>query len=131
MARRRVMKLAYISNDSKRKATYRKRKKGIIKKAWPNREGVERVIERYENTFVIDQSKNVNQELPQGEDFQSEDQLKKLRRDNHEKELTMAMFQHMQDGNLQNMSFEDAIDLNKLIEKNLNDIEIKMTKLSV
>ncbi|KAJ1389788.1 hypothetical protein SESBI_37985 [Sesbania bispinosa] len=156
MARRRL-KLAYISNDSKRKATYRKRKKGIIKKvseltilcgipacaiicspfdsqieAWPNREGVEHVIERYENTYVIDQSKNVNQEsFLRQKISKAKDQLKKLRRDNHEKELTMAMFQLMQDENLPNMPFEDANDLNKLIEKNLNDIDIKMAKLSV
>ncbi|KAJ1392620.1 hypothetical protein SESBI_35707 [Sesbania bispinosa] len=155
MTRRRV-KLAYISNDSARKATYKKRKKGIIKKVseltilcgipacaiicspfdsqievWPNQEGVEQVIERYKNTSMIDENKNVNQESFLMQSIaKAQDHLKKLHRDNHEKELTMAMFQHMQDENLPNMSFEDANALNKLIEKNLNDIEIKIAKLN-
>ncbi|KAJ1413597.1 hypothetical protein SESBI_19420 [Sesbania bispinosa] len=153
MARR---KLTYISNDLARKKTYKKRKKGILKKVseltilcgipacaiicspfdsqievWPNQEGAEQVIERYKNTSLIDKGKNVNQEsFLMQEIAKAQDKLKKLRRDNHEKELTMAMFQHMQDENLPNMSFEDANDLNKLIEKNLNDIEIKIAKLN-
>ncbi|KAJ1413599.1 hypothetical protein SESBI_19422 [Sesbania bispinosa] len=152
MARR---KLTYIANDLMRKETYEKRKKGILKKVseltilcgipacviicspdsqievWPNQEGAEQVIERYKNTSLIDKSKNLNQEsFLMQKIAKAQDKLKKLRRDNHEKELTMAMFQYMQDENLPNMSFEDANDLNKLIEKNLNDIEIKISKLN-
>ncbi|KAJ1386945.1 hypothetical protein SESBI_40411 [Sesbania bispinosa] len=155
MARRRL-KLAYISNDVARKATYNKRKKGIIKKVselttlcgipacaiisspfdsetevWPNPEGAKKVIEMYKNASVIDERKNVNQEsfLMQMID-KAQDHQKKVRHDNREKELTMTMLDCMRGETLPNMPLEDANDLNKLIDKKLKEIEINIAKLN-
>ncbi|KAJ1425552.1 hypothetical protein SESBI_10900 [Sesbania bispinosa] len=181
---RRMLKLAYISDEATRKATYRKRKKGILKKmnelttlcgifacaiifnpfdsqveVWPNLEGAKQVIERYKNTPVIDESKNVNQESFLTKMIaKRQDHLKKMRQDNREKELIEVVFKYMRDKTLPNMPFgdtndlnqvsdmpfegvidlnelpymplEDANDLNKLIEKNLNEIEINLAKLN-
>ncbi|MED6192363.1 hypothetical protein PIB30_009442 [Stylosanthes scabra] len=86
MARSKV-KLAYITNDSSRRITYKKRKKGLMKKinelstlcgvdacaivynsrqdshpldepeVWPSREGVEKVVEKFRKMSTLDQNK--------------------------------------------------------------------------
>ncbi|MED6222894.1 hypothetical protein PIB30_068844 [Stylosanthes scabra] len=86
MARSKV-KLAYITNDSSRRVTYKKRKRGLMKKinelstlcgvdacaivynsredshpldepeVWPSREGVEKVVEKFRKMSTVDQSK--------------------------------------------------------------------------
>ncbi|KAJ1399343.1 hypothetical protein SESBI_30444 [Sesbania bispinosa] len=136
---RRMLKLAYISDEATRKATYMKRKKDILKKmdelttlcgvfacviifspfdsqvdVWPNLEGAKQVIERYKNTHMIEESKNVNREsfltkmIAKGQD-----RLKKMRQDNREKELTEVVFKYMRDKTLPNIPFGDTNDLNK------------------
>ena len=85
---RKKVKLAYISNDSARKATFKKRKKGLMKKVselstlcgieacaivyspydaqpevWPSPIMVQRVLSQFKNMPEMEQSKKmVNQE---------------------------------------------------------------------
>lgn len=115
---RKKVRLAYISDDTARKSTYKKRKKGIIKKVselailcgipacaiisspfdsktevWPDPEGVNKMIERYMNAAVLDQSKNVNQEsFIMQRIVKAREQLKKQRQENREKERTLSLF---------------------------------------
>ncbi|KAJ1407176.1 agamous-like MADS-box protein AGL80 [Sesbania bispinosa] len=101
------------------------------KEVSPNLEGAKEVNEKYKNTYVIEESKNVNQEsFLMQRIAETQNCLKKVRQDNREKELTMVMLNCMRDKSLPNMPFEDANDLKELIEKSLNDIEIKLSKLN-
>ncbi|XP_020202577.1 agamous-like MADS-box protein AGL80 [Cajanus cajan] len=152
---RKKMKLAYISDDTARKVTYKKRKKGVIKKVseltilcgipacaiisspfdsqpevWPSPEGAKEVIQRYLNASVLDQSKNVNQEsFIMQRIVKTRDQLKKQRHDNDEKEMNLSLFKYMQGEPLPNTA-EELKQLDKLIEKNLKEIENKLAALN-
>ncbi|XP_020202584.1 agamous-like MADS-box protein AGL80 [Cajanus cajan] len=147
---RKKVKLAFISDNTARKTTYKKRKKGIIKKVseltilcgipacaiisssfeskpeiWPDPERAKQMIEKYLNEAVLDQNKNINQEsfIMQRID-KARDRLKKLRQENCEKETTLSLFQYMQGKDLPD-NVEELKKLDKLIEKNKKGIEIK------
>ncbi|XP_057425798.1 agamous-like MADS-box protein AGL80 [Lotus japonicus] len=147
---RKKVKLAYISDDTARKATFKKRKKGIIKKAseltilcgipacaiisnpfdtqaevWPNPEVAKQLIDRYQNASVIDESKNVNQEsFIMQRIAKAKDHLKKLRKENREKELTIKMFKYTKEQNFpDNVTVEEVKEINELVVKKQNEIE--------
>ncbi|CAJ1977893.1 unnamed protein product [Sphenostylis stenocarpa] len=152
---RKKVKLAYITDVTARKSTYKKRKKGIIKKVseltilcgipacaiiaspfdakpeiWPDPKGAKQVIQRYLDASVIDESKNVNQEsFLMQRIAKAQEQLKKLRQENQEKEKTLSMFQYMQGEDLPT-DVEVLKELNKLIEKNMKENKIKMDELN-
>ena len=150
------MKLEYISDDFARKTTFKKRKKGILKKVseltilcgieacaiisnpfdstievWPNPEGAKQVIERYQNSAVIDENKNVNQESFMLQRIaKAKDQLKKQRKENHDKELTLSMYEYMQSNELlENLTIADLKDIDKVIDRNIKEIENRMAAL--
>ncbi|KAL2325659.1 hypothetical protein Fmac_024717 [Flemingia macrophylla] len=152
---RKKMKLAYIADDTARKVTYKKRKKGVIKKVseltilcgisacaiisspvdsqpeiWPSPEGAKEVIRRYMNASVLDQNKNVNQEsFIMQRIAKTRDQLRKQRNDNDEKEMALALFGYIQGEPLPN-SVGELKQLDKLFEKNLKEIENKLAALN-
>ncbi|XVE63181.1 hypothetical protein DITRI_Ditri06bG0179600 [Diplodiscus trichospermus] len=146
---RKKVKLAFITNDSARKATYKKRKKGLMKKVselstlcgieacaiidspyesqpevWPSPAGVQRVLSKFKNLSEMEQSKKmVNQEsFLRQRISKAYEQLKKQCRENREKELTQAMFQYLTGKGLNNLNMMDLNDLSWFIEKNLKDI---------
>ncbi|KAK2403320.1 agamous MADS-box protein AGL80 [Trifolium repens] len=154
---RKKVKLAFISDDSARKATYKKRKKGIIKKVseltilcgilacaiisnpfdsktevWPDLAGAKQIIERYQNSSVIDGAKNVNQESFLLQRItKAKEQLKKLKHDNREKEMTIRMIGYMKNKQLPyDPSVSDLKEFDKLIEKNLKEIDNKIVELN-
>ncbi|WJX19713.1 hypothetical protein P8452_09361 [Trifolium repens] len=154
---RKKVKLAFISDDSARKATYKKRKKGIIKKVseltilcgipacaiisnpfdsktevWPDLAGAKQIIERYHNSSVIDGAKNVNQESFLLQRItKAKEQLKKLKHDNREKEMTIRMIGYMKNKQLpDDPSVSDLKEFDKLIEKNLKEIDNKIVELN-
>jgi hypothetical protein len=154
---RKKVKLAFISDDSARKATYKKRKKGIIKKVseltilcgipacaiisnpfdsktevWPDLAGAKQIIERYQNSSVIDGAKNVNQESFLLQRItKAKEQLKKLKHDNREKEMTIRMIGYMKNKQLpDDPSVSDLKEFDKLIEKNLKEIDNKIVELN-
>ncbi|XP_027367772.1 agamous-like MADS-box protein AGL80 [Abrus precatorius] len=154
---RKKVKLAYITDDATRKATFKKRKKGIIKKVneltilcgiqacalipspfdsktevWPDPEGAKNVIERYQNTPMIDERKNVNQErFVMQWVAKTQDQLKKKRQENREKEMTLSMFQYMHGETLpQHFTVEELKCLDNVIDKNMKEIENKIAALT-
>jgi hypothetical protein len=154
---RKKVRLAFISDDSARKATYKKRKKGIIKKVseltilcgipacaiisnpfdsktevWPDLAGAKQIIERYQNSSIINGAKNVNQESFLLQRItKAREQLKKLKHDNHEKEMTIRMIEYMKNKQLPNdLSVSDLKEFEKLIEKNLKEIVNKIVELN-
>jgi hypothetical protein len=153
---RQKVKLAFISNGAARKATYNKRKKGIIKKVkelttlcgvsacaiisnpfnsqvevWPDREGAKKVIERYQNSSVKDETKNLNQEgLIMQNIAKARDRLRKLENKKPEKKIDLLMYECMQNKNLvDNLTAEELKDLDEFIEKKLKEEDDKINAI--
>ncbi|KAG4923443.1 Agamous-like MADS-box protein AGL80 [Glycine soja] len=155
---RKKVKLAFIANDSARKATFKKRKKGLMKKVselstlcgidacaivyspydpqpevWPSPMGVQRVLAKFRRMPELEQSKKmVNQEsFLRQRIMKAKDQLKKQRKDNREKEMTQLMFQYLSAGKIMhNISMVDLNDLAWLIDQNLKDINRRIEVLT-
>ena len=155
MARKKV-NLAYIANASARKATLKKRKKGLMKKAselstlcdvdacaiisgphdfhpdvWPSDSGVKHVIARFKKMPELQQhTKMVNQEsFTQQRINKAEELLKKQLKENHRKEMTHVMYQCLNGGGFQYLNMVDLMDLDGLLKQNLKDIERRIELL--
>ncbi|PWA85775.1 transcription factor, MADS-box [Artemisia annua] len=147
---RKKVKLAFITNDSARKATFKKRKKGLMKKVnelstlcgidacaiiyspyeaqpevWPNSIGVQRVIAQFKRMPEMEQSKKmVNQEsFIRQRITKANEQLKKQIKENQEKEMTEVMYQCLTGkGSIANLTLPDLNDLGGLVDQTLKDI---------
>ncbi|XP_050225289.1 agamous-like MADS-box protein AGL80 [Mercurialis annua] len=146
---RKKVKLAYITNDSARKATFKKRKAGLLKKVselstlcgieacaiiyspydaqpevWPSPIGVQRVLSQFKNMPEMEQSKKmVNQESFLRQRMgKANEQLKKQRKENREKEVTQVMFQSLTGRGLNNLNMMDLNDLGWMIDQYLKEI---------
>ncbi|GJZ50878.1 agamous-like MADS-box protein AGL80 [Tanacetum coccineum] len=147
---RKKVKLAFITNDSARKATFKKRKKGLMKKVnelstlcgidacaiiyspyeaqpevWPNNIGVQRVIAQFKRMPEMEQSKKmVNQEsFIRQRITKANEQLKKQIKENQEKETTEVMYQCLTGkGSIANLTLPDLNDLGGLVDQTLKDI---------
>ncbi|KAJ0232366.1 F21 protein [Hirschfeldia incana] len=116
---RQKVKMAFIENESSRKATYKKRKSGILKKAnelatlcgvpvgviidseydlrpevWPSREEMGTVLSRWQRLPVIDRTKKMlnQQSYLQQRITKETDTCKKLTKENKELEMKEVMF---------------------------------------
>ncbi|KAF8049911.1 hypothetical protein N665_2091s0002 [Sinapis alba] len=147
---RKKVKLAFIANDSSRKATFKKRKKGLIKKVnelstlcginacaiiyspydtnpevWPSNSGVQRIISDFRKLPEMDQNKKmVDQETFLRQRIaKASENLKKQRKDNREMEMTEVMFQCLV-GNMGmfNLNIMDLNDLGYMIDQYLKDV---------
>ncbi|KAL4569960.1 hypothetical protein LXL04_025609 [Taraxacum kok-saghyz] len=154
---RKKVKLAFITNDSSRKATFKKRKKGLMKKVnelstlcgidacaiiyspyetqpeiWPNNLGVQHVLAQFKKVSEMDRSKNMlNQEsFIRKQIGKANEQLKKQMKENREKEMTEVMYQCLTGkGSLENLSLADLKDLGGLVDQTLNDISRRIESL--
>ena len=154
---RKKVKLAYITNDSARKATFKKRKKGLMKKVselstlcgidacailyspydsqfevWPSPLGVQLVVAHFKMMPEIDQRKKmVNQEsFLRQRIAKGNEQLKKQGKDNREKEITRVMFQSLTGKGLQTLNIIDLNDLGWMIDQNLKKINNRIESLN-
>ncbi|KAI4307677.1 hypothetical protein L6164_030840 [Bauhinia variegata] len=155
---RKKVKLQFIPNDSARKATFKKRKKGLMKKVselstlcgidacaivyspydpqpevWPSEMGAQRVLARFRRMPELEQSKKmVNQEsFLKQRIFKVKEQVKKQRKDNREKEMTHLMHQYLGAGKiLHNMSMIDLNDLSWIMDRNMKEINRRIDMLS-
>ncbi|KAL2333067.1 hypothetical protein Fmac_014280 [Flemingia macrophylla] len=154
MARKKV-DLTYITNDSKRKATLRKRKNGLIKKVdeisilcgveacaiiyvpenptpevWPSEDGVQRVLARFRGVSEVEQSKKMlsQESFLRHRIMKAQEQLKKLKAENRKKEMTLNIYQYFNSsGNI----FDSANmiylnDISHMTTQNLQEIERKI-----
>ncbi|GFY89127.1 AGAMOUS-like 80 [Actinidia rufa] len=153
---RKKVKLAFITNDSARKATFKKRKKGLMKKVselstlcgidacaiiyspyetqpevWPNTVGAQRVLAQFKRMPEMEQSKKmVNQEsFIRQRITKANEQLKKQQKENREKEMTEVMYQCLTGRGLNNLGMADLHDLGWLIDQNLKEISKKIEAL--
>ncbi|KAK3430211.1 hypothetical protein EUGRSUZ_E01737 [Eucalyptus grandis] len=155
MTRKKVT-LAYIANDAARKATFKKRKKGLMKKVselstlcgieacaivyspyqaepevWPSTLGARRAIARFKNMSEMDQSKRmVNQQgFIRQRIVKAEEQLKKQLRENREKEIGQVMYRALVGEGLQGLTIVDLNDLGWMLDKTGKEIEERIKKL--
>ncbi|GJT11590.1 agamous-like MADS-box protein AGL80 [Tanacetum coccineum] len=154
---RKKVKLAFIINDSARKATFKKRKKGLMKKVselstlcgidacaiiyspyeaqpevWPNNIGVQRVIAQFKRMPEMEQSKKmVNQEsFIRQRITKANEQLKKQIKENQEKEMTEVMYQCLTGrGSIANLTLPDLNHLGGLVDQTLKDICTRIESL--
>ncbi|ESQ29523.1 hypothetical protein EUTSA_v10024162mg, partial [Eutrema salsugineum] len=143
------VKLAFIANDSSRKTTFKKRKKGLLKKVnevstlcgitacaiiyspysnpevWPSNSCVQMVVSDFQTLPKMDQHKKmVDQELFLKQRIaKTFEHLKNQKKNNREMEITKVIFQYLL-GNT-GMFHVNTMDLNNLgylIEQYLKDI---------
>ncbi|CAN0920840.1 Agamous-like MADS-box protein AGL80 [Linum grandiflorum] len=156
---RKKVKLAYITNDSARKATYNKRNKGLIKKVsklstlcdvqacaivyspyhmqpeiWPPKlVGVHHVLSRLKNIPYLEQSmKMVNQEKFLKDRIEkAEEQLRKQKSNNGEKMVNNIVFKCLT-GRISLMSLApcDLDDIARVVDQQINDIDEILVEIS-
>ncbi|XP_021835721.2 agamous-like MADS-box protein AGL80 [Spinacia oleracea] len=142
---RNKVKLEYITNDSSRKATFKKRKKGLLKKveelttlcgveacaiicspydtyaeAWPSKSGARNVLARFMSLSHEKQGKKMlDQETYLGQRVvKAEQQLEKLMKDNREREITKVMYECLNGvRSLEGLNLEDTMDLFVVADK--------------
>ncbi|GAB2260602.1 hypothetical protein Droror1_Dr00011457 [Drosera rotundifolia] len=153
---RKKVKLAYIANDSARKATCKKRKKGFLKKmyelttlceikacaiicspydaqpeAWPSQTETQQVLSGFKKMQEMEKSKKmVNQEeFLRQRISKTAEELKKIQKENREKEMTQVMYQCLTGKSLQYLDIVDLNDLGWLIDQNLKSIYRRLENL--
>ncbi|KAF7820413.1 agamous-like MADS-box protein AGL80 [Senna tora] len=143
------VKLEYITDDLKRKASFRKRKENVVKKTnelnilcdvdaaaiiysgrsadshpqvWPDDGGVHRFLDKYHGRSVLE--KTLNQEgLIQQRLHKEKEHLKKRSNENKEEEISQLMINYMGGHADPTMVSENALRLKMLVEKNLKEID--------
>ncbi|KAL0425492.1 UNVERIFIED_CONTAM: Agamous-like MADS-box protein [Sesamum radiatum] len=156
MTRKKVT-LAYITNDSERKASFKKRKKGLIKKVselstlcgvdacaiiysqydqepevWPSPLGAQAVLARFRKLSEMDQTrKMVNQEsFTRQRIKKAEDQLRRVQKENKRKELENFMFQCLAGmATLEDFNLRDAAEMGWVVNQTLREINSRMETL--
>ncbi|KAK7301473.1 hypothetical protein RJT34_12338 [Clitoria ternatea] len=156
---RKKVELELIADDTKRKATFKKRKHGLMKKVqeisilcgidacaiiygpndlepniWPSVEGVQEVLIKFMEHPESEKWKNMhNQETFLREKIvKTQKHLKKLKKENNIKEMALHMFQCCNTGKVfDNVTIVDTKDLLCLIDQYMKDIErnIKLIQL--
>ncbi|XP_042027304.1 agamous-like MADS-box protein AGL80 [Salvia splendens] len=153
MTRKKVT-LAYITNDSERKASYKKRKKGLIKKVselsslcgvqayviiyspyetvpvvWPSPLDAQSILARFRKLSIMDQSrKMVNQESFTRQRIKKvTEPLRRLQKDNTCRELEAFMFRCiLGQASLDDLQIHDATEMSFVISQTLRDIKARM-----
>ncbi|WOL19783.1 agamous-like MADS-box protein AGL80 [Canna indica] len=152
MARKKV-KLEWIVNDSARKATFKKRKKGLMKKVselstlcdvkacliiygpsephadvWPSMPDAMRVLARLKRLPEMEQSKKMmNQEALMRQRIRKlQEQLQKQDKENRELETTLLMRQCLEGRSLHDVPIEEVTALAWMTEITMNKVRERM-----
>ncbi|CAL0334748.1 unnamed protein product [Lupinus luteus] len=155
MARKKLDR-TYIANDSKRNATLKKRRNGLMKKinelttlcgieacaiistpddlqpeVWPSHSGVQRVLYKFSRIPEMEKSKKMfNQENFLSQSIiKAREQLRKLRNENRKKEMSLLMFKCLSSENsANNLNMTNLSDLSWMIDLTLKEIEQNITR---
>ncbi|KAK3185001.1 hypothetical protein Dsin_032287 [Dipteronia sinensis] len=146
---RKKVKLCYIADDSTRKVTFKKRKKGLLKKVselsilcgidacaivyspynnqpdvWPSHHEVQRIVSQFQRMPEMEQSRWMMDQdrFLRQRTVKSNDQLIKQRMDNREKEMIQFMFETLVGRSLLPLGMEELNDLGRTIDQYLKDI---------
>ncbi|PIM97744.1 hypothetical protein CDL12_29786 [Handroanthus impetiginosus] len=156
MTRKKVT-LAYITNNSERKASYKKRKKGLIKKAtelttlcgveacviiyseydaepevWPSRPVAEAVLAWFNSLPEMERTrKMVNREsLTRQQIRKAQDQLRRIQKENKRKELEIFMFQCLAGKmGFEGFDLRDAAEMGWVVNQIVKNIDSRMAAL--
>ncbi|KAK6911722.1 Transcription factor, MADS-box [Dillenia turbinata] len=144
---RKKVKLAYIQNNTARKATFKKRKKGLMKKVselstlcgieacalicgpyeqqpdvWPSPLDAQRMLANFKRLPEMDKRKKMmNQEG---------DHLERQQKNNRERVMTQVMSDCLTGKPIYNMSLVDRIDLGWFVENRRRDIVNRLESLN-
>ncbi|XP_047938070.1 agamous-like MADS-box protein AGL80 [Salvia hispanica] len=157
MTRKKVT-LAYITNDSERKASYKKRKKGLIKKVselstlcgvpacviiysqydpvpvvWPSPLEAQSILARFRKLSIMDQTrKMVNQEsFTRQRIKKATEQLRRLQKENSCRELEAFMFRcTLGQASLNDLQIHDVSEMSFVIGQTLQDIKARMDAMA-
>ncbi|OIW14059.1 hypothetical protein TanjilG_11404 [Lupinus angustifolius] len=152
---RRNSKLAYIVNDAKRNATYKKRKNSLIKmtkeistlcgvdacaiiynrnefqpEVWPSHSGVQSVLYKFLTFPPHEQSRKMfdQQSFLKQRIVKAQDQLKKKKICNRKEMMSLLMFKCLSTGFVEeDIDLQIAKDLLSVIDRNLNELDRKIT----
>ncbi|XP_022858729.1 agamous-like MADS-box protein AGL80 [Olea europaea var. sylvestris] len=151
------IKLEYIANDAERRASFRKRKKGIVNKinelctlcdiqaciiiygayepqptVCPSRLDAQQIISKFWEFPEVEQTQRLfNQESYTIQRVQkSRKQAEKLQRINRITDMEILMHQCMAGlSSLQNVPLNDITEMGRLAEQNIQDIKTRMKEL--
>ncbi|CAH9113593.1 unnamed protein product [Cuscuta epithymum] len=156
MARRKI-RLTYITNESQRKASYKKRKKGLLKKleeltilcsveactimysslepepvVWPSAEGVQHTVTMFRSLPDIERTRRMtNQESFVHERIQKlNTTILRLKKENREKEMTTLMYKILAGEQIdRSLDVADLNDLGWVINLHLAEINKRIETL--
>ncbi|KAK6911714.1 Transcription factor, MADS-box [Dillenia turbinata] len=153
---RKKVKLAYIQNDSARKLTFKKRKKGLMKKVselsilcgieacaviygpyeqqpdvWPSPLVAQRILANFKGLPEMDKSKKMmtQEGFIRQQILKARDHLERLQKDNRERVMTQVMSDCLTGKPIHNMSLHDLNDLGWLVENRCKDIVKRLESL--
>ncbi|KAI3997000.1 hypothetical protein MKX01_021276 [Papaver californicum] len=156
MARKKV-KLAYIANDAARSVTFKKRRKGLMKKVselstlcgvtacaivygphdrqpevWPSPSDTHRVSMRFKSLPEMERSqKQMNQEtFMLNRIGKVSEQLRKTQRDNRCMEISILLNHTLAGKNLLDANTSDLFDLAWMLQERSKEVRDRMTKLN-
>ncbi|KAG1326074.1 agamous-like MADS-box protein AGL80 [Cocos nucifera] len=155
MARNKV-KLAWIANDATRRATLKKRRKGLLKKVqelsilcgveacaivygpndrvpevWPSPPEAARIVGRFKSMPELEQTrKMVNQEgFLRQRAVKLLEQLRKQERENREIEMKLLIREGLKGRSFDNLGIEEATCLSWMLERKVKEIYDKMDEI--
>ncbi|XP_009383918.2 agamous-like MADS-box protein AGL80 [Musa acuminata AAA Group] len=152
---RKKLKLAWIANESTRRATYKKRKKGLVKKvselatlcnvkvcmviygpqeaepeAWPSVPEAVGVLTRFRSMPEMEQQrKMMDQEgILRQRAAKVQEQLRRQERDNRDLEAALLMHQALAGRRLHDLGIEDATGLAWVVDRKLKAVQEKINQ---
>ncbi|XP_073136868.1 agamous-like MADS-box protein AGL80 [Henckelia pumila] len=156
MARKKIT-LAYLNNQSERKASFKKRKKGMMKKVeelstlcgvdacavtysefqpqpevWPSPPEARRILNRFMEMPDMEKSRFAENQMSftRQRIEKARNKLRRLQRENKRKELTIFMFQCMEgNANIGDFDVRDTGEMNVVINEVLTEITERMERL--
>ncbi|ESW18870.1 hypothetical protein PHAVU_006G077800 [Phaseolus vulgaris] len=151
------IELAYITDPGKRKATFKKRKNGLMKKIseitvlcgidacavvyspdvpnkpefWPSESGARSVISKFNGVSESEKTKKMfcQESFIRQRIDKSQEQLKKLKNENRKREISLLMCEYLTHGsnNLDSNNINYLKDFSFFTDQNLDEIRNKVT----